>query len=463
MLLSFDQDRKWRAEILRRELSRQAASIAALATGLQQLDDYATSTPPILCELIRATSSLVSDHMSAAPDSQLQHISRLLELLGEHLRYVDRSRVAQTPWSLLESVEAFMRRHAGDECVFIIRPQWAYNYANETGFVGHYENQLNAFSWIPQAAIDAALGSLRRYRIYWISFPRVERLHAVLHAAWAHELGHTFAAAWLDSYFDPFFERVMETIVAETKARLTAPQEAQQDLFPEFDLDRAIASAERKAMGLARQGLTELISDAFAVHVMGAAWFAAAAEIAARQDLDVAPPAGGGYPPWRLRLRLMANEIRPVVDALESYGVPSLLPFAAWLRRTMEVTVSTEDSSAYREPLVRVVYDAILEHWSVIRRYALEKARVYDVRARLPVVVDLVARLEAHIPPNESGVWPDTTPSSLEDIINAGWIRKYQIVARSPTVEQDLNVLDRMILKGVESSELQQTFGPRLA
>jgi hypothetical protein len=361
----------------------------------------------------------------------------------------------------MEAVESFMRRFAPEGCAFIIRPQWSYNYANEARFVENYAAWLQMMFWIPPDVREATLLEFVPHRIYWISFPRVERLHAILHAAWAHELGHTIATQWLEGSFSAFFSGIEKRVSEEVRHKAAIALSPQTDLFSAIQIEREVADASRAAMQITKHALTELIADAFALHVMGPAWFAAAAEIASRRELDANPLTANNYPPWRYRLRLMGNELKGTLDAMEARNNSALLPFAEWARATIAITASREDDEAMRDPRVRIPYEVIGEHWITIRDRALENTAQYDLGEKLSCIVELVARLEQQVPPNEHGTWPDTRPAAFEDILNAGWVQKYRIVTRAASVsdmDQALRTLDRLVLKGVESAELQRAF-----
>src|SRR4051812_13280569 len=122
------RERAWRANILPRELRRQAASVAHLAQSLAQAGDYPTGTPPKLCQLICATAKTLGDNISAAPLDQLRHVNEFLRELALHLRFADRSRIEHTPWSMVHATESVLKRQIGDDAHFIIGQQWNYNY-----------------------------------------------------------------------------------------------------------------------------------------------------------------------------------------------------------------------------------------------------------------------------------------------------------------------------------------------
>lgn len=505
----------WRSEVLRRELRRQARNIIGVAESLEQLDDYATRTPPLLCRLIRGTADVVMRNIEACPSSQLQHLGVLLGLMGEHLRYVERSQVAHTPWSMVEAVEAFMGRYVPGNVSFIIRPQWSYNYANESQFVESYKKWIEAFTFIPEDQRTAVLIPFKEKQIYLISFPRVERLNALLHCAWAHELGHTIAAKWLNGYFKHIWSSIGQKVEEQARRDLEPlATSGQQELFARTKLEQQVARIVRGAMECTRQALTELIADAFALHVLGPAWFSAAAEIASRSELDSPPTTSAYYPPWRYRLRMMARHVQPELAALESQyeraageatkarnehtlaveklaqasaqeGLQNevmakvkvakaeadakgreaecLSTYIRWLRMTLSILETRADETVINRDLqTSVAYKEIEDKWDAIRSTALESVSKYNFVVSLPRLLELVERLQRQIPPNEHGKWPHVVPASFEDILNAGWIQKLRIVGQPDEIEQ-ITIVNQLVLKAIEVSYLQQVYGKELA
>jgi len=520
--VSTEAETTWRSEVLLRELRRQARSIVGVAESLEQLDDYATRTPPLLCQLIRETADVVVKNIDACPSSQLQHLGVLLGLMGEHLRYVERSQVAHTPWSMVEAVEAFMGRYVVGNVAFIIRPQWSYNYANESQFVASYRKWIEAFTFIPEDRRAAVLRPFDDKQIYLISFPRVERLNALLHCAWAHELGHTIAATWLNGNFNRIWSVIGQKVDEQARKDLEpAVNDAQQDLFARTRLEGQVARIVRQAMECTKQALTELIADAFALHVLGPAWFSAASEIASRSELDSPPISSAFYPPWRYRLRLMSKHLQPDLTALENLqqqaevaamhaegGYATALftlavftlvqaeaqqdvetkakvasevarmkaeaetkrreaerlpAYVQWLRTTLSILETREDEAVINRDLgTSIAYKEIEGQWETIRSTALDSISKYDFITGLPIILELVDRLQNQIPPNEHGKWPNVAPASFEDVLNAGWIQKLRVVRHTEAIEE-IAVLNQLVLKAVEVSHLQRVYGKELA
>lgn len=196
----------WRENILRYQLRVKADTTKRLATKLEHLGDFPSETPTNLSQLIRNSADLIGRHLDTTPADQLMNVNLLLCSIGEHLRFIERSRVPNTPWSMIQATEQFLKKQAGSSTDFIIRPQWSYNYSLTGDFVEVYRTNIQALTWIPTASWEALIGTLAQHKIYCIGFPRIERLNCLLHANWGHEIGHIVAKEWIDNNFDQLWQ-----------------------------------------------------------------------------------------------------------------------------------------------------------------------------------------------------------------------------------------------------------------
>ena len=85
----------------------------------------------------------------AVPSQDLEGINTLLGFITPHLRYVERARISQTPWSIVQLAEQLFKLAANSKSHFIIRPLWAYNYSIIGEFVSAYRKSLSCWSWFP--------------------------------------------------------------------------------------------------------------------------------------------------------------------------------------------------------------------------------------------------------------------------------------------------------------------------
>jgi len=163
-----------------RQLRRTATNLVKLSAGLERNDDYPTETAKSFCKLIRCTSQLILDRVGNIPQGKVPLINTILQQWGSFLRFAERSRIEHTPWSMVQSVEAFLRENTGDNHCFILRPQWNFNYRIYSELVGVLRTTIAGQSdWLPLDAWEAAVGDISKLKISCISFPRLERNNAL--------------------------------------------------------------------------------------------------------------------------------------------------------------------------------------------------------------------------------------------------------------------------------------------
>jgi len=459
-----------------------------LAQSLEDGGGFATVTPKALCRLIRHTANVLDRSLADTPHDQLANVNYFLCSIAQHLRFVERSRTVNTPWSMIQATEHFLRQQVGANSRFIIRPQWAHNYSLTGEFVEAYRTEIASMAWIdPKAWEESSAERPVDERVYCIAFPRVERLNALLHANWGHELGHIVAARWIHGRFGQLWNgeepdmkaRIRQTVEQGLGASMN------QALFKDLIINQYVSEYTDSAMELARDGLTELICDAIGVHLLGPSALAACLEFSAGFSLDENPLRCDRYPPWRYRLRLMLEACQENEDFLEEeattspkaavYPGETVAPFWEWLREAKRLVTQTPDlQMLHRDGMdnvsVREAYTLVENHWRRIRGEALDMLlggakRPYKLRERLTTIDDLVAKLENDIPPNEVDTWPDSSPAAFEDIINAAWVFKARKLAQDPEwgCPKDLERLYRLVLKAIEASFVHSVFGPRLA
>jgi len=475
-------EERWRDDILRRQVQLRCHVIRNLAWNLENGGDFPTPTPQKLCALIRHTVDVLEAHLQETPRDQLANVSFFLCSTAKHLRYVERSRIAHTPWSMIQATEYFLKKQVGNNCHFIIRPQWSYNYSLLGEFVEYHRTSIQSMEWLPFSKWEEGLAhiSLADDRIYCIAFPRIERLNALLHANWGHELGHIVAARWIHANFDQIWsaaEDGVKTRIGDA-VRNTLPASIEQELFKDLIIEQSISDMANTTMEAARHGLTELICDAIGVHLLGPAALAACLEFSAGLSLDENPLQCRNYPPWRYRLRLMLRACDEdlkrkniQVDGQEhDYPGDLLGPFCEWLTEARQLITDAADEPAWRQGIVvREAYTLIEQEWEKIRNEVLDvlpsrAEKPYRLCERLAIVENLAKKLYDDIPPNEVGCWPNATPAQLEDIVNAAWVFKLKKQSENSAwgSPSDFEKLCRLVLKAIEAGFVDSEFGSRL-
>jgi hypothetical protein len=378
---------------------------------------------------------------------------------------------------MVQAAEALLKQHSGERCCFIIRPQWSYNYSIIGEFVGIYRKYFEVMQeWIPGGEWAQRVGEIANDRIYCVSFPRVERMNVLMHANWGHEVGHILARGWLTSSFEALWQKAEASIKQRIKAQLQKESwSPKEELFKTMYLDHYVATYTKETMDLAKSGFNELLSDSIGAHLVGPAILACMSEFSARFGLDTNPRQCGNYPPWRFRLRKLSEALAPDIGG-GSQVTPGdasqqmLAPYVRFLQRVKDITVANNDVNEIESDIrTREAYHLIQENWAAVSKETLkllpkETSSPYRLKERLEVVHELVGSLERGIPPNETGIWPETKPASLPDIWNAAWAFccKQLEGHHGWGAPDDFEDLFRLVLKAIETSYVHATFGPKV-
>lgn len=456
-----------REAIQRSELRRHAESLVKLANSIGQAEDFPTATAAAFCTLVSKTAEYIAEKLPNAPVGQLLHVHTLLAELGQHLRYPERSRIDQTPWSMVQATEQFLQAHVGSDCKFIIRPQWNYNYSIIGEFVGVYRSLINAQnSWLSVADWELKVGAIAQQRIYCLAFPRVERMNVLLHVNWGHEVGHILASEWIKAHFGTLWQQARPAIEAKIRTHISANATASG-----LQIAALVANFTKSIKDLAESGLKELISDAIGAHLFGPATLASLVEFSSRFVMDASPLHCNGYPPWRYRLRLAIECIVPdIKDALKMSPPPILKMYGDWCEDWSKETIPTPDQTAIDSDIrTQEAYGLIKTNWQTIKNQVVsllpqDRQQPYLISKRLDALGELANRISHNIPPNETGTWPTYTAASLADVWNASWAYKiYQFKNVSePDYSESLETLFLLTLKAIEASFVRSTFASHL-
>lgn len=462
----------WQEKIRRRELRRYAFSLCELSEKVQLTEDFTTDTPKKLAKLIEESSRLLAECIQSIPSNNLQEVDDFLGKIAAHLRYVERAKVTETPWSVIQTAEEFLKKQAGANSNFIIRPTWSYNYSLIGEFCEFYQIVLKCWSWFPLDKLNNLVPFLFSEAIYCISFPRTERQNCLLHTNWGHEVGHIIASRWIKANFEKLWRSAEPDIWKriEVEVRRT-PLPVVEPLFKEMVIHDAVSKKTRTAMEAAQAGLTELVCDIIGIHLFGPAALAAALEFAVRFELDASPLECDYYPPWRYRLRTMIDYCKDDLENNEEVGYPGgvITPFINWLREAKNVVAIQNDVAVIKSKIeTREAYDFVEKYWKdicveVIGLLPSDSSKPYRLYKRPSIIESLVSRLQSMIPPNETEFLSDT-PACLQDILSSAWVYKIQKIVQDNEwgTTNDFNLLFRLVLKGCESSHIHSVWGKLL-
>jgi len=466
------EEASWQEKVRRRELYRSAISLAHVAEHLQITEDFPSGTPNFLAKLIFETANLLARGLeSTAPAQDLEQINTVLGIITTHLRYVERARVAQTPWSIVQSAEKLFKLATTSKSHFILRPIWAYNYSIIGEFLSSYRRFISPWPWFSHDDWEKQIGLKKNDSIYCISFPRIERTNCLLHANWGHEVGHILVAKWVDTDFGATWAPDELGIKEKIEDDIKRDPPPVDPLFKAIAIQRVVANQMRATMEAAKQGFVELLCDLIGVHIFGPSSLAATIEFASRFALDVSPLQSFNYPPWRYRLRKMLQHCeQDLIDNPEiGYPDKTIKPFIEWLNMGQRLTGNFGDEKVIgSNNVTKFAYKFISDHWDeaakkVISMLPGELAQPYRLSEHYANISKMVELLDRGVPPNEISHLSNQ-PATFQDILSAGWAFKMDQIAKKPSwgSPDEYNLLFRLILKACESSHVHSEWGERI-
>lgn len=98
-----------REKMLRVRIRVHADSLERLAGRLSTDEEYPNDAPRRLCARIAATARLLGRFLDKTPDDRLMHVAEIISEIAQDLRYAERARTTQTPWSIIQATEAFLK------------------------------------------------------------------------------------------------------------------------------------------------------------------------------------------------------------------------------------------------------------------------------------------------------------------------------------------------------------------
>lgn len=469
---SKSEEASWYERVRRRELHRCLVTLAQLAENLQFTEDFPSPTPKILAKLISKTAKLLAQTMeTSAPANDLGQINTLLGIITTHLRYVERARVAQTPWSMIQSAERLLKLATSAKSHFIVRPAWSYNYSIVGEFVSLYREFLSCWAWFPLSDWKREIDLSNDESIYCISFPRIERANCLLHANWGHEVGHILTEKWVSTDF------VAAWAGDELKIKQTIEDHVYKNpppvdpLFKAMAIQEIVANQMRATMNAAKYGFVELLCDMLGLHILGLSALAANMEFAARFSLDVSPLQASNYPPWRYRLRKMLQYCTSDLNSNEGTGYPNkeISAFIEWLKEGERLVAADDDKRVIQSNVVtREAYGFISAHWDAATQKVTSMlpgtlSKPYRLHEHHSLIAKLIERLRQGVPPNEISHLSGQ-PASFQDILITAWAYKTDQIKKNPSwgSPEEYDLLFRLVLKGCECSYVHSEWGDKI-
>ena len=446
------------SEVSRIGLARSARIASRLREILAQ--DFPTSTPEFLAHLIQHLVEGIAALLRASTlDERTEKFAcSLIAELGSHLRYVESATSSRVPASFKQPIESLIAKVSQSSRV-MLRVQWTFNY-KVFDIAEYYETMVDPL--LGTNSVKSYLRGLQHF--YIVSVPSIENVNVLLHSIVGHEFGHRVARSFLDQedqeqLLKIIWERVgdLEWLPSIESLPATFKLPIRQQIF---DL----------ILQIRKRALEELISDFVGYFLFGAGAILALAEVATTDLWDTLPSAQNDYyPPWRFRLREVlrlasADDFQSAVNALDG-GEPNASIRVASVKRLhdlQQIASATADLQAIDadEQVKRAYQDISAVLNSVPDFVARQLGSVrYPLVDFSKFISPLLSRLALGLPPDDVGA----SAMDFRLAMTAGWLYRLARLpipynAGRPWESDDDDTLNRLVLKGVESIQLNSEF-----
>ena len=395
---------------------------------------------------------------------QLQLIHTIFPFFEKICGYLDDSKTKNVPWSIIPSLEDLFSK-IRPKTKFVICPLWETNYQIVNRNIIEYldETVIN----VPGLLFDATENFEKERHdflkgfpsgIYFVFYPRTERLSVLHFPLLGHEIGHIYSIIWLNQFFGEYLEESNIENILKKEIRAGMPESAfSEPLF----LDRFIEEQVLHTFEIYRRIIAETISDLVGTFIFGPSTLFSSYIFALKFGLDDFRGFSDGYLPWRFRLSFICRAL----DFMDIENLPSRHQKAnAWISEIYKTANINFDTFDYKKPYrsCKHIIDLIVKNFDSIskniEKFIGDQSYKYSYNERHQKAV--VERLKNGIIPN-CLIDQDLieTPIGLRNIVAGTWIFlcEFELDDYKNYFTESINA-NLLSLKAIELSHFQNDF-----
>ena len=449
------------------ELRKSGLSLARnIHTRLSEIlaNEFPTEAPQRLGEIILGIVKALTVTINLNEDERvLKFACGCLQELGSHLRYIEGASSPRIPASIVAPIELLIKQMEPQARV-MVRVQSSYNY--EIFNIIDYYREM--FGQLLGQDLGQIIGTTSQ--IFVVAVPSVEHSNVLLHAILSHEAGHRIAEKYLKSEDQQELIKHINGLIGDdltwwdpdikTKGPLWSYQ-ARQQVFKLIHESRTCA-------------LQELISDVVSYHLCGISALFALDEFSSSSDvLDALPqPESGFYPPWRYRIRQLVSIAysEGLYDVVKK--ITGALPISSIVEQAMKRLERLKGIADDMSDIAQINENLLLEKAYRDIPSTMAKCLVF-IQKEFGAFKYSNAKLEKELPHLLErlalGIPPDSIEDKYPDIrsaLAAGWLYRTARLKvphsdSSPWDPEDDEILNRLVLKAIESIQLVREFKNR--
>lgn len=396
---------------------------------------------------------------------QIQFLNTALPLFETFCGYLDDSKLNKVPWSLIPSLEElFTKIKPGTE--FVICPLWETNYKILNRNIIEYVDTI--FLKIQGLVFDVGpdfdlkrLDFLSKYpnSIYFVFYPRTERLSVLHFPLLGHEIGHIFSTEWLDQYYEDTLNKHKIKSQIESYLNGMIPPDFIGPLFKPQFIDEQV----EKIVGIYKMIMSEILADIIGAYIFGHAALLSNYVFSLKYKPDDFKGVPRGYLSWQFRLYFilkafssmmleelpseysetnkLIDEIRSLCSSIDVYNYNYSSTNYKYIKFIIEIVEQEFDSICYEA-------DRFLSGQQYFRTYSK------DLQGKV------IERLNNKIIPNcvsKSNL--TEKPIDLRNIVGGTWLSLCELDYKDyETYFERSHTINLLSLKAIELSYHQKHF-----
>lgn len=444
--------------IIKGEIYSRLSVLLKQYTALLE-QEFPTSGSKTLIKLVISIIQKLQIRIEIFTSTHLKHIGTLIRAFERYCGYLYDSQNSNIPWSVIPSLEKLFSQ-IDHGCEFVICPLWETNYKIiNQNVLKELEKTITLpgliFDKTDKYSFDEETRSfLKPYNkgIYFIFFPRMERLSSLHFALLGHELGHRYAIKWQETQWSNFSKSLdLDASFEKTaRAELEKLKNVDGPLFSQYFVVNHVL--------ITRKILNELISDIYGAYIFGETAFLATFIFAIKMNLDDTSAWEKGYLSWRYRLKF-------IYDALFQNQTKEtcFLQQSKW-KQSIENVLSqpVKDNIDKPNDYLKIILDGIelkkKDIWNNIKSELdvnyyenhIIKDEIESARKRIANKIIPNANIDDNL---------KEYPLELRNILYATWMELGEnIKSNAKDYEYASHTINLLSLKGIELSVEQSNF-----
>jgi hypothetical protein len=354
------------------------------------------------------------------------------------IRFIQRAKTRNIPWSLVANLDELLKNEFGDKCFLLYRPQWNFNYSVFTEDINSYLKKI-LISFYPEDE-DNIERLFSDDKIHIFSFPFLEKNNVLLNSILGHEIGHFYHRTWEQ---DTYKKKYEEHNIILTQYYY---EQYKNELYKAYD-------ETEEGLEILKGLYREVIPDFYGYCLFGPSIVFSLFDISAFETKQTLPAKSNGYYPMtKYRIRLLVKYFlekdRHGLEKLRSEGSKCSLfldkridAIYRYLEKKDDITLFAAKRKKEQE-----LFEGSLNE--IVENMESKTKGKYIKYENIGRLFDL---LERNIPINEL----DGEPVNIMEIIFSGWIYFEKINEESANADDyilNYQILMRLLLKSLHSS-----------